>query len=320
MIGRRRRRPRLGPRTPYGTTPVVPAPRGVTSHGAASHGVASHGASPKAATAHVSASRQAAPPHPPTPGVSRRRRFPRRLLARAAVFLVATAAAALLVRFAAGVVAGLPFFAVNQVQVEGAVYLDREEVRAAAGLTSSTNLWEPKAAWIERIESHPLVEWAEVRRRPPSTLLVRIREVEPVALIASPLVEAVDARGAPVDVDPSNPVLDLPLIRVLDTDSAVSSRGRLVVAGEVRRIGEVAPEVLSVVSEAHWQDGLVTLLLGDSGPRLRYRPPMEGRRLREGVVAMNDALERFPDHPPQEVDLRFEGQVVVRSGEGEGPP
>ena len=244
---------------------------------------------------------------------------PRHLLARAAAFLLATVLATVLVRFAAGVVAGLPFFAVNEVQVEGAVYLNHDEVRAASGVTSATNLWESRAAWVDRIESHPLVEFAEVGRRPPSTLLVRVREVEPVALIASPVVEAVDARGNLVSVDPSNPVLDLPLIRVPRGDSAASSQGVVVLAGEMRRMKEVAPEVLSVISEAHWEDGLVTLLLGDAGPRIRYRPPVEGRRLREGIVAMNDALERFPDNAPREVDLRFEGQVVIR-GEGRDGP
>ena len=312
MIGRRRRRPRLGPQTPYG------------AH--LGSGSAAHSAEAERDDAlSPSADRSAAPSHPSQDAPRRRkslrrRNSPRRLLTRAAVFLAATAAAALLVRFAAGVVAGLPFFAVNKVEVEGAVYLDRDEVRAAAGVTSGTNLWEPKAAWVEGVESHPLVEWADVRRRPPSTLLVRIREVEPVALIASPLVEAVDAKGGLVAVDPSNPVLDLPLIRVLDADTAASARGRAVLADEMRRIDEVAPEVLSVVSEAHWHNGLITLLLGDSGPRVRYRPPVDGRRLREGIVAMNDALERFPDRPPRDVDLRYEGQVVVKRKGDDGSP
>lgn len=247
--------------------------------------------------------------------------------------MAATALAVVLVRFAAGVVSGLPFFQVDDVQVEGAVYLSRDEVRAAAGVASAPNLWESKRAWVEGIESHPLVKTAEVSRRPPSTLLVRIEEVEPVALIASPLVEAVDESGAPIPVDPSDPVLDLPLIRVVGADSPAPSHALPVLAGEMKRMVALAPEVFSVVSEAHWEDGLVTLLLGDSGPRLRYRPPLSGRRLREGIVAMNDALERFPDRPPQEVDLRFDGQVVVRSGdqvvvqsgevqsgEGDGPP
>lgn len=249
-----------------------------------------------------------------------RRISARRIAARVAAFLAATALAVVLVRFAAGVVSGLPFFEVDEVQVEGAVYLSSDEVRSAAGVVPATNLWESKRAWVEGIESHPLVKTVELRRRPPSTLLVRVEEVAPVALIASPLVEAVDGSGATIPVDPSNPVLDLPLIRVVGDGSPAPSHALPVLAGEMQRMEALAPEVFSVVSEAHWEDGLVTLLLGDSGPRVRYRPPLSGRRLREGIVAMNDALERFPDRPPREVDLRFDGQVVVRSGEGEGPP
>ena len=286
----------------------------------------------RSADPHVARAADRRPSHPPArpaaPRISARR-----LAARAAAFVAATALAVVLVRFAAGVVSGLPFFQVDDVQVEGAVYLSRDEVRAAAGVASAANLWESKRAWVEGIESHPLVKTVEVSRRPPSTLLVRIEEVEPVALIASPLVEAVDESGAPIPVDPSAPVLDLPLLRVVGEDSPAPSHALPVLASEMKRMVALAPEVFSVVSEAHWEDGLVTLLLGDSGPRLRYRPPLSGRRLREGIVAMNDALERFPDRPPREVDLRFDGQVVVRSGdqvvvrsgevrsgEGDGPP
>lgn len=342
MIGRPRRRPRLGARDlgtgkRAATDPHVARPtdrhaalrtddhvaRPTDRHAAfptddhVARAADRH--APRPAHRHAQRPGDRRPSHP-TDRPAAPRISARRLAARAAAFVAATVLAVVLVRFAAGVVSGLPFFQVDDVQVEGAVYLSRDEVRAAAGVASAANLWESKRAWVEGIESHPLVKTAEVSRRPPSTLLVRIKEVEPVALIASPLVEAVDESGAPIPVDPSDPVLDLPLIRVVGEDSPAPSHALPVLAGEMQRMVALAPEVFSVVSEAHWEDGLVTLLLGDSGPRLRYRPPLSGRRLREGIVAMNDALERFPDRPPQEVDLRFDGQVVVRSGEGDGPP
>ena len=302
MIGGRRRRPRLGPQEPRAAKLPATARRAAGSnHRRASR---ASGAAKLPATAR----------RPP------RRLAARRLAARAGAFLAAAALAVLLFRFAAGIVSGLPYFEVDEVQVEGAVYLTRDEVRAAAGVASGANLWDSKSGWVEGIEAHPMVKLAEVRRRPPSTLLVRVEELAPVALMASPLVEAVDAGGAPIPVDPSNPVLDLPLIRVPGADSAGASYGVAVLAGEMQRMGGLAPEVFSVVSEAHWEDGLVTLFLGDSGPRIRYRPPLSEARLREGIVAMNDALERFPERPPREVDLRFDGQVVVRGDEGDGPP
>lgn len=240
-----------------------------------------------------------------------------RFLARVAAFLGATVLAAVLVRFLAAVAAGLPVFLVDEVQVEGISYLSSAEVRSTAGVGAGTSLWEPRSKWIENLEAHPLVASAEVERRPPSGLVFRIREVHPVALVASPLVHPVDAGGNRLPVDPSRPVLDLPLVRVADRDSAVVSRGTGILARELERMDEIVPEIFAVVSEAVLEDGLVTLLLGDSGPRVRYRPPISEVRLREGIIAMNDALERFPDQPPQEVDLRFQGQVVIRGARRE---
>lgn len=221
-------------------------------------------------------------------------------------------AAALLVRGVLGILPGLPLFLVDEVHVSGTTYLAPSDVRRAAGLNAAANLWEPKARWLEALKSHPLVESAEVRRRLPSTLVFHVTEAKPVALVAAPVVEAVDRRGVRLPVDPTRPVLDLPVIRVLNRDSTAVSLGLSLLAREAAHLNAVAPEVLVVVSELLLEDGLVTLLLGDSGPRIRYRPPLSEKRLRDGIVAMNDALERFPGRPPREVDLRFEDQVVVR--------
>lgn len=220
--------------------------------------------------------------------------------------------AALLVRAVLGILSGMPLFLVDEVHVSGATYLAASDIRTAAGLDKGASLWEPKAKWLEDLESHPLVESAEVRRRLPSTLVFRVTEATPVALLAAPMVEAVDRRGVRLPIDPTQPVLDLPVIRVATPDSAAAPLGVSLLARETAHLDEVAPEVLAVVSEVLLEDGLVTLLLGDSGPRIRYRPPISEKRLRDGIVAMNDALERFPDSPPGEVDLRFEDQVVVR--------
>lgn len=247
-----------------------------------------------------------------SPPGRRRRASPGRVLARGAAFLTVAGMAALLVRAFLGILPGMPLFLVDEVRVAGTTYLTPTDVRTAAGLDDDTNLWEPKAEWLEDLESHPLVESAEVRRRLPSTLVFHVTEARPVALLGAPVVEPVDRRGVRLPVDPTRPVLDLPVIRVLNSDPATAPLGVSLLAREAAHLNEVAPEVLAVVSEILLRDGLVTLLLGDSGPMIRYRPPISERRLRDGIVAMNDALERFPDRPPREVDLRFEDQVVVR--------
>ncbi len=134
----------------------------------------------------------------------------------------------------------------------------------------------------------------------------------PVGLLASPTVVAVDQRGNVLSLDPANPVLDLPVLRVL-TPRADALWGLRVLARDVDYMAETSPEVFAVISEARIDDREVSLLLGDSQVRVRYLPPISESRLRAGIIALNDALGRFEERSPREVDLRFADQVVVRT-------
>lgn len=214
----------------------------------------------------------------------------------------------------------LKLFRVQTIEATGIRRLTAEMVREAAGVDSSTSVWTSPALLEERLERHPLVASARVERSPPSTLVVVIEEAVPVALVASPLVEAVDASGAVLPIDPRTPLLDLPLISALDganpAEGAAGTDARAAIrtlARDLHHLGEMAPEVLSVVSEARLVGGDATLLLGDEGLRVRYTPPVPKDRLLEAVVAMNDAHARFPDRTATEIDLRFADQVVVRT-------
>ncbi len=213
----------------------------------------------------------------------------------------------------------LRIFRVQTIEATGIRRLTAEMVREAASVDSTTSVWTSAALLEERLERHPLVAGARVERSPPSTLLVAIEEAVPIALVASPLVEPVDASGAVLPIDPRAPLLDLPLISALDGTDAAAGAGTdaqaavRTLARDLHRLGEVAPEVLSVVSEARLVGSDATLLLGDEGLSVRYTPPLPEDRLLEAVVAMNDADARFPDRTATEIDLRFADQVVVRT-------
>lgn len=139
-----------------------------------------------------------------------------------------------------------------------------------------------------------------------------LNDQAPVGLVASPLVVAVDRRGNVIPVDPVDPVLDLPVLRVL-TPRAQSLWGLRVLAHDVGHMAEMAPEVFAVISEAQVGDREIALVLGDSEVRVRYVPPITEMRLRKGIVALNDAVERLGEEQPREIDLRFDDQVVVRT-------
>ncbi len=234
-------------------------------------------------------------------------------LRRAARFLGALALAALLTWAAIHVVAASPYFRVDHVEVTGLGYLTRDEVRAAAGVDGRVSVWARREDLLEGLAAHPLVESARVTRKLPRTLLFEIDEAEPVGLIALPLVVAVNRHGEVLEIDPGEPVLDLPVLRV-STERARALWGARLLAREVARMADVAPEFFTVLSEARIDDEQVVLLLGDSALRVRYHPPITEARLRDAIIAINDAVARFPGDIPREVDLRFADQVVVRTG------
>ncbi len=241
-----------------------------------------------------------------------RRSTARKLARRGA--LVAVLAGAAVCAVWGGVHFGkrLPFFRVDLVEVEGAVYLTHDQVRTVAGVTGAVSVWADRALLAARLEEHPLVESARVERTLPATLVIRVEEAAPVGLVASPVVVSVDRDGNVLPLDPTDPILDLPVLRVV-TSLASASWGMRLLARDMAHVAEAAPEVFAVLSEARLEDREVTLLLGDSGLRVRYFPPISQRRLRDAVIAINDAHERIPGRGLREIDLRFADQVVVRT-------
>ena len=243
------------------------------------------------------------------------RRFALRRLARRAGIAGAIAAGAwLAARGGLHLVGRLPVFHVERVEVTGIDHLTRDGVRAAAGVDSTTSVWESTARMAARLRSHPMITAATVERALPSTLVVAVEEAVPVALVALPLVEPVDRSGNLLPVDPTAPMLDLPLLRTVSRHATVSW-GIRVLARDMAYLLELAPEVFAIVSEARLDDREATLMLGDEGLRVRYRPPVSEQRVRDAVIALNDAHDRFPERVAHEIDLRFADQVIVRTTE-----
>ena len=74
---------------------------------------------------------------------------------------------------------------------------------------------------------------------------------------------------------------------------------------------------LQRVSSVSWTDRGSMLVTWSEPPVDFLLPPgTPPSRLREGIVALQDAASRSTDGPPVAVDLRFEDQVVVRQVRG----
>lgn len=206
-------------------------------------------------------------------------------------------------------------FRVAHVEIEGARFLPEDEARSVAALAADANLWDDPEPVEARLRSHPLVREARVRRRLPRTLVLEVTEREPVALVPTPVLAPVDREGRTLPLDPGLHVLDLPLLRPRREGSAEPlAPGQLrLLASEVDRIARLDPLVHAALSEA----GLgprdeVVLRLVEPNVTLRYVAPLTHARLREGLLALADAIERHPARRAHVVDLRFADQVVLR--------
>ena len=101
------------------------------------------------------------------------------------------------------------FFDVRRVEVRGTRYLAPATVVAALGLGSGASVWSSTRAMERRVAALPGVRTVDVGRRVPSTLVVTVAEIEPVALAGGPdgLVP-VDDSGRPLPYDPASVPLD----------------------------------------------------------------------------------------------------------------
>jgi cell division septal protein FtsQ len=207
-------------------------------------------------------------------------------------------------------------FRVRDVEISGLRYLDRDAVLHALGITEESNVWSDTGAWAHDVAQLPLVERARVRRRMPGTLVVSVVERTPVALVPTPVLKPVDARGALLPIDPAEHRLDLPVLH----ESRMPPRGSLflprkgrLLAAEIARLDEADAGFMDGASEVTWQ-GSHTLVIRWGVPEVDFLLDAEApaQRVREGLAVLRDALARDPSNPPIAIDLRYADQVVVR--------
>lgn len=212
----------------------------------------------------------------------------------------------------------------ERVAVDGYRFADADEILAVARVDTGGRLLDINPELIaDRVERHPWVRTASVRRLPPGTVAIHVRERVPVAL-------AIDARGVPstfLDADgysmPATPeaVFDVPLIR-----------GARIPENATRPIqSEAVRDLLSALPRLHeTTDALVSSFEVDaSGDITMYTAPAAGRDaipVLLGRRAFGEKLDRLwafweqavisrPELSFDLIDLRFDGQIVTRETE-----
>ena len=193
------------------------------------------------------------------------------------------------------------FFRLRQVELVGIRYLDADAVLAALRLSPHASVFDDTRVLAERLRGLDGVADASVMRRPPGSLKVIIREIEPVALVANGrgALTPVDADGRQMPFDLAT--LDLPVVQVADSG----------VVGVLARVQAFDPALFQTIDAARRTEaprGDVLLELGahrvllnrDAGPEV----------IQAVVLVARDLAAKA--RPYTELDARFAGQIVVR--------
>ena len=228
------------------------------------------------------------------------------------------AAGVQVVQAAPGWLAHVPLFDVSTVRVEGTDLVDDREILARAEIPDTANVWHDATGWEASVAAHPMVRRVHIRTRWPSTLVVEIEEREPVAFVATPVLDLVDADGRLLPIDPTRVVLDLPVVRLdrAEWSGEIPSPGRLQALIEaVVRLGE-NPHFHGRLSELREEtDGTVTALWGSSpGLEVLMRLPIDPALVDEGLDVLTQGLAGDSTATPSYLDLRWADQVVVGYG------
>lgn len=194
----------------------------------------------------------------------------------------------------------IPFFRVRQVELLGVRYLAPGRVLADAGLAPDQNLFDDLDRLEARVRTIPGVVNARAERRFPGTLRLIVTERIPVALAPGPdgLV-ALDLHARPLPYEPSETVLDLPV--VARPDSVLTAALAMVSAAD--------PELFGRLEDARRADGGgVAFAIGGRRLVLGEDPSVDDVH-RVGAVWRHLEEKRTAY---TEMDGRFQGMVVVR--------
>jgi len=200
----------------------------------------------------------------------------------------------------------LAFFRVRRVEIDGTRYVSPDEIVSRMRVDTTASVWDDVAPWEQRVREHPSVREVRIERRLPGTLVVKVTENLPVALVqAAAGLVPVDASGKSLPVNPAAADVDLPVLATRDSTA-------LRVLGEMRA---VAPALFARIGEVRRVGrGDLLFRFTDASPAafrdILASADVTAERLSDVVPVEQDLVRR--QVRAQELDLRFRDQVIVR--------
>lgn len=194
----------------------------------------------------------------------------------------------------------MAFFRVRHIEVVGARYVQPRDILDRLRVDTLASVWDPARPLETRVAQHPLVREVKVGRRLPGTLVVRLVEHTPVALVpTADGFRAYDERGVSLPIDPTTADVDAPILARPD-----SAMLRLLGAARTE-----APELYRRLSEVRREGTSELLFVLDSLP-VRALADVTLHRLEDLELVERDLARRRLR--ATELDLRYRDQVIAR--------
>lgn len=255
-------------------------------------------------------------------GRVKRRRLRRLLRALPGVKVLAVVLLALAAPVGVGAwLLSSPRFSVTGVDVEGASRVPVERVRAAAAIAPGTNLWRiDPVAVVSRVETVPEIRRADVIRRWPNRIMVRVEERRPFTLVHAGRLHWLDEDGRLLRETREAVATSVPVVSGLDEAELTSIR-----TGPGPRVRE-AIALLRVLLRS---GSTLTAQISEidmSRPEGPVLYTLDGVEVRLGAEEWDERLARLEGvlaevgrdgQGIRTIDLRFRNQVVFTKG-GQG--
>lgn len=192
------------------------------------------------------------------------------------------------------------FFRVRSVEVEGLRYVAAGDVVDRLHVDTTVSVWNDPRPLEARLRGLVKVRAARVSRKLPGTLVVRVAERMPVALVpGAGGMRVYDGTAIALPIDPTRFDLDLPIVARVD--------------GPILRLLDAvrtqAPALYARISDVRRQTS-GDLVLTVSGAPVRAPSGVEAGRLAELLPVLADLARRRAS--VAELDLRYRDQVIAR--------
>lgn len=206
----------------------------------------------------------------------------------------------------------VPAFRVAGIDVTGARFVHADAARALAAIPPEASVWDDHSDAAVRLETHPLIEEARIRRQGINRLTIELREVHPVALVSAPVLEPVDGKGTILPLDPSAHAVDLPILRDATVEAGrVADEDSRRVLAVLERLDGLSSGFVQRVSEIRRSSGdAIEFLLLDGSHVERIILPIDGAEV--AFLRAEEAIGECVNRGRViSVDARFRDQIVV---------